>query len=218
MIEINFLKNILKKLKFKKKLIIFDLDGVLIDSKINMKFAWQGAKNRYNLDTSFNEYFQNIGKPFTKILDNLNILSNQKRIEKEFFSQSIKHFNKIKVYKNVKYLLNHLKKRGVISAIVTSKDFIRTKKILKYLNLKVNFIQCPEKNLKGKPFPDQLLKVIKKTKVKKKNCIYIGDTIFDKKAALAAGIDFALALYGYKIGIKKSKISLKNILDIKKII
>ena len=33
--------------------------------------------------------------------------------------------------------------------------------------------------------------------------IYVGDTRYDKKAAKAAKIDFLLAKYGYKIGIKK---------------
>ena len=90
--------------------------------------------------------------------------------------------------------------------------------MLKYFKLNVNYIQCPQKNLKGKPYPDQLLKIIKKTKIKKNNCIFIGDTIFDKKAAVAAGIDFALASYGYKIGVKSAKYNLKDISEIKKFI
>ena len=40
-----------------------------------MKFAWLGAKN-INLNTSFNEYFQNIGNFLRS--DNLNILSIKK--------------------------------------------------------------------------------------------------------------------------------------------
>ena len=46
-----------------------------------------------------------------------------------------------------------------------------------------SIIQSPEKNLKGKPHPDQLLKVITELKVKKNQCIYIGDTYIDFLAA-----------------------------------
>ena len=208
----------MKKFQFKKKLIIFDLDGVLIDSKLNMKYAWLVTKKKYSLKANFKKYFENVGKPFEKILQTLNIFNNQKEIKKEFSNQSIKNIHKIKLFNNAKQILKFIKKKKILSAIVTSKDLIRTKKILKHFNLKVDFIQCPSKNLRGKPYPDQLLRVIKKAKSKKKECVYIGDTIYDKKAADKAGIEFVLASYGYKIGIKKNKFILKNISEIKKII
>ena len=31
------------------KLVIFDLDGVLIDSKPNMKFAWNMVRKKFNI-------------------------------------------------------------------------------------------------------------------------------------------------------------------------
>ena len=97
------------KLKFKKKLIIFDLDGVLIDSKINMYFAWNSVKKKFNLDIPFKIFFKHIGKPFENILKDLGIKKNLPEITKEFNQASIKNFNKIKLYKNVKQTLAFLK-------------------------------------------------------------------------------------------------------------
>ena len=198
----------------KNKLIIFDLDGVLIDSKNNMKAAWNYTKKKYKLDVSFNEYFEHVGKPFNSILRSLKILDKKKLIEKEYSKASIKNFNKIKLYKNVKKVLNLLKKnKKVITAIVTSKNYSRTKKILKLFELKVDYVQCPQKGLRGKPYPDQILRVIKKFKVHKKNCFYVGDTIFDKVSASRSKINFVFAKYGYKIGIKKYKNAIKDIFE-----
>ena len=57
--------------------------------------------------------------------------------------------------------------------IVTSKDLHRTKKIIKIYNLKFDIISCLKKNLKPKPFPDQILYAINKIKFqKKKNFFY----------------------------------------------
>ena len=42
-------RNIKIKKKLKKKVIIFDLDGVLIDSKSNMKKAWGDVQKKLNL-------------------------------------------------------------------------------------------------------------------------------------------------------------------------
>jgi len=208
----------LKKLFYKKKLIIFDLDGVLIDSKINMKFAWQAANKKFKLKISFKDYFNHIGKPFDKILKALKVHKDPKEIEKEFSRASILNIKKIKLYKGVAKTLKYLKNKKIKTAIVTSKSFSRTKKIIKKFNIKVDEIQCPSKKLRGKPNPDQIIRVIKKINIKRKNCIYVGDTKFDYIASKRSNIDFALALYGYKIGISKSKINIKNIFQITKFI
>ena len=199
------------KLTFKKKLIIFDLDGVLIDSKINMKFAWNSVNKKFKLKIPFKNYFKHIGKPFDKILKDLKISKDIKAIEKEFSQSSIANLKKIKLYMGVKKTLKYLTENKIKTAIVTSKALNRTKIILKSMRVKVDILQCPNKKLRGKPYPDQILKVINKIKVQKKNCIYVGDTLHDSIASRRSNIDFCLARYGYKIGIKKSKISIKKI-------
>tara|TARA_B100001057_G_C22857785_1_gene953357 strand:- start:754 stop:1392 length:639 start_codon:yes stop_codon:yes gene_type:complete len=199
----------------RKKLIIFDLDGVLVDSKNNMKTAWNSAKKKYKLNIQFNKYFKQVGKPFNIILKSLNIKSENKLIEEEYSRTSIKNLRKIKLYKNAKKILNLLRrKENIITAIVTSKNYDRTKKILRLFKLKVDYVQCPQKGLRGKPYPDQIIKVIKKFKIPRRNCFYVGDTIFDKKAASKSKINFIFAQYGFKIGIKKYKYSINNILEI----
>ena len=52
----------------KKTFIIFDLDGVLFDSKKKIQVAWETTSKKFKLNTSFNAYFNKIGMPFLKIL------------------------------------------------------------------------------------------------------------------------------------------------------
>ena len=68
-------------MKLNKKLILFDLDGVLIDSKENMKLSWNFVKKKYSLETNFEEYFKLIGKPFQDILNELGIKKNKKKLK-----------------------------------------------------------------------------------------------------------------------------------------
>ena len=42
------------------KLYMFDLDGVLIDSKRNMEASWNRCKITHGLEPSFADYFDNI--------------------------------------------------------------------------------------------------------------------------------------------------------------
>ena len=48
----------------KFKTIIFDLDGVLIDTKENMRLSWEQVRKKLNINQKFDDYFKNIGLPF----------------------------------------------------------------------------------------------------------------------------------------------------------
>ena len=80
------------------KLIIFDVDGVLIDSKKNMQLSWEKLCKKNNIDVKFERYFENIGISFDKILNRLKIFHKQKYLEKNYFLNSKKFASKIKPY------------------------------------------------------------------------------------------------------------------------
>jgi len=194
------------------------LDGVLIDSKKNMNFAWNQTSKIHDLNIPFSKYFKLIGRSFPEILKNLKIKKNYKYISNTYKQFSKKKINQIKTYPFLHNSINYLKTRNIKIAIVTSKDRLRSIKILKKINLKVNVLYCPTNRLRGKPSPDLLLATLKKIKIKKKEAVFVGDTYIDKKAASSAGIDFLFAKYGYKIGISKSKFSIKNLMEVNKYI
>ena len=56
----------------------FDLDGVIFDSKKNMKKSWKDVCIKHNIDIKFKKYFDKIGKPFEQILINLGLDPNKK--------------------------------------------------------------------------------------------------------------------------------------------
>jgi len=147
--------------------IIFDLDGVLIDSKKNMKNSWEKAKKKLQISNSFEEYFKYIGQPFEKILNKIGIFDNISRIKKIYQKQSLLNMKYIKVYKEINKILELLKTNKIKLGIVTSKDAKRTKVILKKFNIPIKVIVSPQKRLKGKPFPEKILLALKKLKSSK---------------------------------------------------
>ena len=163
-----------------------------------MRFSWNKTRAKFKITTGFSDYFKYVGIPFEDILKKIGINKNIKKIKKFYNYVSSKYTNCLKLYPGVKLLFSLMKKKNIPYYIVTSKNFTRTNLFIKFFLLNPKSIHCPKKNLRGKPYPDQLLECINKNRLKKKNTCYVGDTFFDYKASKAAGIDFIFANYGFE--------------------
>ena len=204
-------------MKIKKiQLIIFDVDGVLIDTKQNMKIAWEKLCKDHKLNIEFEEYFKYIGISFKNILNKLKIYNDQRILEKKYFTNSKKFANKIRPYKGVNNVLKFLQKKYLLS-VITSKNKENTKIFLKKFFPKVKFslICTPTEVLKSKPYPDLFNYTFKKLKISPKNSIFIGDTIHDLKGSQNAKTNFIFAKYGYSQKKLNYKYTIKNINELK---
>jgi HAD superfamily hydrolase (TIGR01549 family) len=198
-----------------KKLILFDLDGVIFNTKINMERSWNDVKEEFGININFKYYFNKIGIPFNQILKKLCIERNKKKIELFYKKKSIFYNNFTKIYPNVKTTLNYLKKNYKLG-IVTSKDRFRTKKLIDQYKLKFSVVICPSKKIRGKPFPDPINKALNLVKVKRQNAVYVGDTGYDFLAAKRSFVKFIYASYGYGKLKKKGLFCIKKFSDLKK--
>ena len=178
------------------KAYIFDLDGVLIDSKKMMSHAWTICQLEHNLDQPFSEYFKHIGKPFRDIMKELGI-ENSDAVKNTYDKASMQLMDEFLVfYPGVEDTLNKLKK-GYKIAVVTSKTAERTKAILEKLDIEFDYIVSPKKGLRGKPAPDQILWCLAMINTDPKDAIYVGDMQVDYDASQRAGTGFIHATYGY---------------------
>ena len=189
------------KILTNKKLIIFDLDGVIINSKKNMFLAWSSVRYELKTKISFKKYFTFIGLPFYQILNKINFEKNYEKAHFFYNKAAIKNQDKIKLYPGAKKIVNELYKKRTI-CLVTSKSKIRTKKILKKFNLKFNYIFCPEDFTPFKPNPKIIINLKNELNLNLSEIVYIGDMPIDQKFAKRAGVDFIHASYGYGKQVK----------------
>ena len=180
-----------------KKAILFDLDGVLLDSRPNMEFAWKEVQNHFGVTVDFEDYFKNIGRPFRDILSILDLQDRADEIEFIYSQSSKDNFGLATFYPCVVESLKKIEKYGIKLGIVTSKDQERTKIILNRLPVKFSSVQSPSSSFRGKPAPDQLLAAMAELNVDPTDSLYVGDAEVDAMAAWRAGIDYCHAKWGY---------------------
>jgi HAD superfamily hydrolase (TIGR01549 family) len=201
-----------------KKLILFDLDGVLLNSKRNMELSWGAVCERHDVNVEFEDYFSNIGRPFKDILDILNINVNQADIEKTFNDVSTQLIDQVEFYEGVEFVLGQLANKNIKIGIVTSKNTIKTQKILDLHGFAFDIVQTPNDTLKGKPAPDHILYAMSELNMNASDTLYIGDMDVDYEAARRAHVNYVHALWGYGTCNDGNVIKLENITQLLDII
>jgi phosphoglycolate phosphatase len=194
------------------KLIIFDLDGTLIDSSIDITNAINYAIEPYGVKPiTVHETISLVGEGITRLMEKIvdrsqksEDRSQTKEIDKDILvDRFLEHYSahlvdKTTVYPGVRETLERLKdyKKAVIS---NKREALSTKilndlGLLKYLDLVVGSDTTPER----KPSPIPILHVLSKLNIKPEDAVIVGDSNFDIEAGNAAGIKTVAVTYGYR--------------------
>ena len=206
------------------ELIIFDLDGTLVDSVKDIMIANNKTLVKFGYKPiSFKNVKHIIGQGIrvniTKSLMMQNIkVTKIKEIEmyNYFFSFYKKNLHvKSKVYVGLNSFLKKLKKKNYKLAVCSNKleeltlIVLKKTKLLKYFD----FVAGGDTFAHKKPHPSVLNNVIKKFKIDKKKVLFIGDSEHDYESAINSNIKFCLKTNGYTnkpISFFKQSIILKK--------
>ena len=179
--------------------ILFDFDGVLIDSLYVMEISWESVQKKYSIPNKFSEFKKFIGLPFNEILYKLNINSNFHYSIKEHY-QKVSSLNKalIKLNPYVKEVLDWLRDNSIDIGIVTSKDKVRTYELVEYFQLNIKTLITPELTKLGKPASEPILYAVKELNVDIKKVVYIGDMETDMRCAFNTKCNYLHYAKGYQ--------------------
>ena len=179
------------------KLVLFDLDGVLIDSKKNMEVSWAAVSVTYDLGVDFERYFELIGRPFTNIMEKLGLDERADQIKQVYDVASSCRLDLVEIYPDCMQLVNDLKNMGMRVGLVTSKDRARTLEVVKKMDVLFDVVDCPEPGHRGKPHPDPLLRAMLQCHSDPAETVYIGDMQVDYECTQRAGVDYVHVDWGY---------------------
>lgn len=197
-----------------KKLLIFDLDGTLINSALDLALAVNYMLETLHRDTFSEEIIHEwVGNGALTLVKRA--LSGDRTVDinlkEAYIKEALKIFldyyeknlcNATVAYPNVIETLNTLKEKGYTLAIVTNKPFTFVSPILKTLNMG-SFFECilgGDSLSEKKPHPMPLLYVCKNLNIPIENALMVGDSKNDILAANACGMDSVGVTYGYNYG------------------
>ncbi|MBI2208628.1 HAD family hydrolase [Candidatus Woesearchaeota archaeon] len=182
---------LMPKRKTELKAILFDFDGVLIDSFDAWHHVFNQTRKHFKLTGFDKDKFRK--KAWGKILDTelKENFPNQdvEEIKDQYRTLIKKHYHKTKLLPDAREVLETVKNKKIKIGLVTNtfkEPAIKTlnfHKIRQYFNVVIT----PDDVEKPKPYPDPILKACEKLEVQPDEVIYVGDTKNDYKAGKAAG-------------------------------
>ena len=182
----------------KIKVIIFDFDGVIVDSNSAYEHVFERLAKKHNVKIKKEEILHHFGEHPKHILKEIfhgdidKIFDEYKKI-----ITGRNFIRKIRLMAVAKKELGKLKKKYTLAlASGATKDTLFS--ILKKFALEEYFsvILSGDDVKEAKPNPEMINKIMKKMKISKKEILYIGDAPNDVIAAKKAKVRIAVVLTG----------------------
>ena len=190
----------MKKIRIKPKAIIFDMDGVIVDSMPYHLLAWHEALRPLGIRVSCFDVYAREGERWDKSLRDFlrqakirptnAVLKKIFLRRKKIFSKYFKRF----IFKGTEEFLRCLKKQGYLLGLVTGTPTAEIKRILpKKLKDLFNCVVAGDMVKNGKPHPEPYLKAAQNLSLSPKECIVVENAPLGIESAKRAGM-FCLAI------------------------
>ncbi|MDH5542207.1 MAG: HAD hydrolase-like protein [Nitrospinota bacterium] len=187
-------------------LIIFDLDGTLIDSKkdiadaVNSTLAAMGQR-----EIPVEHLYSFVGNGVRPLIEKSMIESGNA----ERLPEAIKHFQDTYIetlldttvmFDGIPEVLEHFASLGKKMAVASNKPFRYVDKIIDGLDMRRYFLSVKggDSYQTSKPEPEMILSIIEEASSSRKESVIVGDSRVDIKAGINSGIRTVGVTYGFR--------------------
>ncbi|MFE0530370.1 HAD family hydrolase [Micromonospora sp. SD19] len=177
--------------------VVFDLDGVLVDSIDVMREAFVNAYAEIVGDgpAPFEAYLPHLGRHMPEILKIMNL---PPEMYPAFVRQSSKLVHRVPMSPGADILLEDLRAAGLAIAVATGKARERAEVVLQSVGLldRIDAVCGSDEVRDGKPAPEIVLLALRRVGAEPARAVMVGDSVLDLRAGQAAGTRIAAALWG----------------------
>lgn len=175
--------------------VIFDMDGVLVDSEYAMRASSIEALKKYGIKAEHEDFYEFTGMGedmFVGGVARKHGIEYKTCMKDEAYDIYVKRAKEaVYVFPGVKELLQKLKDEGYYIAVASAADFIKVKANLGCIGVGVdlfNAVISGSEVKNKKPDPEIFIKAAQKIGVKESECLVIEDAVSGVKAAKAANM------------------------------
>lgn len=190
-----------------KKLIVFDLDGTLLNTIADLAGATNYALHTCGYpthDTDAYRYFvgNGINKLFERALpETERNEENIRRIRSLFIPYyNIHNADFSRPYPGITHVLETLQAQGCLLAVASNKYQEATSKLIRQYFPKQSFVRVfgQRDNIPSKPDPSVVFEIMKAAGVQPEDTAYIGDSCVDMQTGINAGAETIGVSWGFR--------------------
>lgn len=182
--------------------IIFDLDGTLLDTRLDLSHSVNYSLRMTNeKEVLLEDVVRNTGNGIRRLV--YDSLGNKEKIEEalsyfnDYYSNHLMDYTK--PYDGIIVLLNSLKQKGYKLAVVSNKKDELVQRLINHFFPDIfDYITGAKKNYKLKPEKDLIDLTLNNLNIKNDECVYIGDSLVDLNTALNSNLKHIICTYGFK--------------------
>ena len=191
-----------------KKLVLFDLDGTLINSIDDLADSTNYALQQCGLPLhTVDEYKYFVGNSVDPLIrralpeeekENQELFDRVKKIYLSYYAAHSK--DKTHPYPGISDLLSRCNKAGVLVAVVSNKPDDITADVVRYYFPQIHFAATmgPKEGIPKKPDPAGVREVLRITGIALEDALYVGDTWVDMQTAQNSGVQSCGVLWGFR--------------------
>lgn len=190
-----------------KKLVIFDLDGTLLNTIADLATATNHALKQLGYSTHPEAVIRTyVGNGINKLLERA--LPESERTEanvmkmRSFFVPYYDEHNAdlSTPYPGIISMLETLQDKGIMIAVASNKYQAATEKLIRHYFPTIDFIEVlgQREGIAVKPDPTIVSDILKKADVTPEETLYVGDSGVDMQTAINSGISAIGVVWGFR--------------------
>jgi HAD superfamily hydrolase (TIGR01549 family) len=199
------------------KAVIFDVDGVLIDSNRIIAEAYQKTAEKLELRVpSPHEIVDLMGRPLAEIVRILWAKTDVELYMEEYRKLFMDETLAIPAIEGAVDAVMEIRESGFKIGVLSGKVMFFIKKHLREAGFNVNWFDAIvsfETTKKHKPHREPLLYAINQLGVKTEDTVYVGDALSDYECARNAKVEYFAVLTGSLTRVDLEKLGVKNIMN-----
>lgn len=187
------------------KLLIFDMDGTILDTLEDLADSTNYALKVNGLpERTIEEVRFFVGNGIRRLIERAVPEGTSDELRERVYYAFTEHYryhcaDKTKAYDGILELLRTVRERGYLTAVVSNKaDFAVQTLCEDYFRGLFDYAVGERDGVRRKPYPDSVLDVLAKLGIDRKDAVYIGDSDVDIETARKSGLDIVCVSWGFR--------------------